>query len=225
MSELSSLLPLAVGMAISPLPIVAVVAILLSARGRTAAPAYTAGFLLVTVAVVAIGAATSAGASAASQGTGGKIVVLVLTALLTVGFTVFAVMSWRGRPKPGAAPTVPSWLAAVDTITPGRAVGLGVLMAVTNSKNVPLELKGGALLGNAHLPVAVTVLLCLALAVAGSLTLVIPTLLGATGLPRIVHSLERLKNEMIAHNAIIMTVLFAVLAATEAGHLIHQLTA
>ena len=36
MSELSSLLPLAVGMAISPLPIVAVVAILLSARGRTA---------------------------------------------------------------------------------------------------------------------------------------------------------------------------------------------
>ena len=134
-------------------------------------------------------------------------------------------MSWRGRPKPGAAPTVPSWLAAVDTITPGRAVGLGVLMAVTNSKNLPLELKGGALLGNAHLPVAVTVLLCLALAVAGSLTLVIPTLLGATGLPSIVHSLERLKNEMIAHNAIIMTVLFAILAATEAGHLIHQLTA
>ncbi|MFV9426490.1 GAP family protein [Microbacterium sp. S1037] len=225
MSELSSLLPLAVGMAISPLPIVAVVAILLSARGRTAAPAYTGAFLLVTLAVIGVGAATSAGASAASHGEGGKIVVLVLTALLTVGFTVFAVVSWRGRPKPGTAPVAPGWLAAVDAITPARAAGLGVLMAATNSKNLPLELKGGALLGAAHLPVAVTVLLCVALAVAGSLALVLPTLLGATGLPAVVSALRRLKDEMIAHNAVIMTVLFAILAATEAAHLIHQLTA
>ncbi len=224
MSELPSLLPLAVGMAISPLPIVAVVAILLSARGRTAAPAYTGAFLLVTLAVIGVGAATSAGASAASHGAGGKIVVLVLTALLTVGFTAFAVVSWRGRPKPGTAPVAPGWLAAVDAITPARAAGLGVLMAATNSKNLPLELKGGALLGAAHLPVAVTVLLCVALAVAGSLALVLPTLLGATGLPAVVSALRRLKDEMIAHNAVIMTVLFAVLAATEAAHLIHQLT-
>ncbi|KTR87831.1 integral membrane protein [Microbacterium testaceum] len=224
MSELPSLLPLAVGMAISPLPIVAVVAILLSARGRTAAPAYTGAFLLVALAVIGVGAATSAGASAASHGAGGKIVVLVLTALLTVGFTAFAVVSWRGRPKPGTAPVAPGWLAAVDAITPARAAGLGVLMAATNSKNLPLELKGGALLGAAHLPVAVTVLLCVALAVAGSLALVLPTLLGATGLPAVVSALRRLKDEMIAHNAVIMTVLFAVLAATEAAHLIHQLT-
>ncbi len=224
MSELPSLLPLAVGMAISPLPIVAVVAILLSARGRTAAPAYTGAFLLVTLAVIGVGAATSAGASAASHGAGGKIVVLVLTALLTVGLTAFAVVSWRGRPKPGTAPVAPGWLAAVDAITPARAAGLGVLMAATNSKNLPLELKGGALLGAAHLPVAVTVLLCVALAVAGSLALVLPTLLGATGLPAVVSALRRLKDEMIAHNAVIMTVLFAVLAATEAAHLIHQLT-
>jgi len=225
MSELSTLLPLAVGMAISPLPIVAVVAILLSTRGRAAAPAYTGAFLAVTLAVIAVGAATSAGASAASHGSGGKIVVLILTALLTVGFSAFAVVSWLGRPKPGTPPATPSWLAAVDAITPARAAGLGLLMAATNSKNLPLELKGGAVLGAAHLPVAVTVLLCVALAVAGSLTLVVPTILGATGLPPVVAALRRLKDEMIAHNAVIMTVLFAVLAATEASHLIHQLTA
>ncbi|MGP2435468.1 hypothetical protein ACTUQ0_14775, partial [Listeria monocytogenes] len=85
--------------------------------------------------------------------------------------------------------------------------------------------KGGAVLGTAHLPVVVTVLLCVALAVAGSLTLVVPTILGATGLPPVVAALRRLKDEMITHNAVIMTVLFAVLAATEASHLIHQLTA
>ncbi|MFG6279197.1 hypothetical protein [Microbacterium sp. S16(2024)] len=47
----------------------------------------------------------------------------------------------------------------------------------------------------------------------------------ALGIPGITSALDRLKNEMIAHNAVIMTVLFAVLAANEAAHLIHQLIA
>ncbi len=222
MSSLSPLLPLAVGMAISPLPIVAVVAILLSARGRTAAPVYTAAFS-VTLAAVAVGALTAAGASSASPGSGGRLVVLALGALLTVGFSVMAVVSWRGRPRPGTTPTPPGWLSAMDAITPGRAAGLGVLMAATNSKNLPLELKGGALIGAAHLAIPVAVLLCVVLAVAGSLTLIVPTALGATGIPRIVSALDRLKSEMIEHNAVIMTVLFAVLAANEAAHLVHQL--
>ncbi|MFS0794736.1 GAP family protein [Microbacterium sp. 1P10AE] len=225
MSELSALLPLAVGMAISPLPIVAVVAILLSSRGRVAAPIYTGTFFAVTLAVIAVGAATSAGASAGSHGEGGRIVVLVLGALLAVGFSVMAILSWRGRPRPGAAPKPPSWLAAMDAITPARAAGLGLLMAATNSKNLPLELKGGALIGAAHPSVVVAMLLCLGVAVVGTLTLLIPTALGATGIPSITSALDRLKNEMIEHNAVIMTVLFAVLAANEAAHLIHQLIA
>jgi hypothetical protein len=225
MSELTALLPLAVGMAISPLPIVAVVAILLSARGRVAAPIYTGAFFAVTLAAVAVGAATSAGASAGSHGAGGRIVVLVLGAVLTVGFSILAIVSWRGRPKPGTAPKPPSWLAAMDAITPTRAAGLGLLMAATNSKNLPLELKGGALIGAAHPSMVVAVLLCLGVAVVGTLTLLIPTALGATGIPSITSALDRLKNEMIEHNAVIMTVLFAVLAANEAAHLIHQLIA
>lgn len=223
MSSLTPLLPLAVGMAISPLPIVAVVAILLSARGRTAAPVYTAAFFMVTLAAIAVGALTAAGASSASSGAGGRLVVLVLGALLTVGFSVMAVVSWRGRPRPGATPTPPGWLAAMDAITPVRAAGIGVLMAATNSKNLPLELKGGALIGAAHLALPLAIVLCVGLAVAGSLTLIVPTALGATGSPRIVSALDRLKSEMIEHNAVIMTVLFAVLAANEAAHLVHQL--
>lgn len=223
MSSLTPLLPLAVGMAISPLPIVAVVAILLSARGRTAAPVYTATFFAVTLTAIAIGALTAAGASSASNGAGGRVVVIVLGALLTVGFTVMALLSWHGRPAHGTAPTPPGWLSAMDAITPARAAGLGVLMAATNSKNLPLELKGGALIGAAHLALPVAVLVCVGLAVVGCLTLIVPTALGATGIPRIVSALDRLKGEMIEHNAVIMTVLFAVLAANEAARLVHQL--
>lgn len=223
MDAVHQLIPMAVGMLISPLPIVAVVALLLSSRGRTAAPAYTATFTLVTLVFIAVGAATAAGASSASSG-GSKIVVLVLTIALTVGFTALAVVSWLTRPKRGAAPKTPGWLAAVDTMTPARAAGLGLVMAATNSKNIPLELKGGALLGAAGLPVAAVIGLCVAFAIAGSLALIVPTVLAATGSEAVTRSLERLKSDMIAHNAVIMTVLFAILAAVEASHLVHQLT-
>ncbi|UIN31753.1 GAP family protein [Microbacterium binotii] len=221
--DLPSLIPAAVGLMISPLPIVAIVAILLSARGRVASLAYTGAFLAVTLAFTALGAATTAGASSSGGSAASKIVVLVLTILLTVGFTVLAVTSWLSRPRGGAAPRTPGWLSAIDSITPARAGGLGLLMAVTNSKNIPLELKAGATIGAAHLPVLAAVGLCIAFAVAGSLALIIPTLLATSGSATVAKGLERLKSEMIAHNAVIMTVLFAVLAANEAAHLVHQL--
>lgn len=224
MDALHQLIPMAVGMLISPLPIVAIVAILLSSRGRTAGPAYVAVFTLVTFAFVGAGALTTAGASATSS-SASKIIVLVLTILLTLGFTALALASWLTRPKGGAAPQAPGWLKAVDTITPARAAGLGFVMAVTNTKNIPLELKGGAMIGSAHLPPLVAVLLCVAFAVAGTLALILPTILATTGSASVARALERLKAEMIAHNAVIMTVLFAVLAAVEASHLVHQLTA
>ena len=223
MNALNQLLPIAVGILVSPLPIVAIVAILLSTRGRTAAPAYTAAFAVVTLAFVGLGALSSAGASSAA--TGGSAVAVVLTIALTVGFAALAVASWLSRPRGGAPVKTPGWLAAVDTITPLRAAGLGAVMAVTNSKNIPLELTGGSLIGSAHLPALSAVLLCVALAVAGTLVLSVPTALAATGSVRVTRGLDRLKSTMIAHNAVIMTVLFALLAANEAAHLIHRIAA
>ncbi|TQJ32103.1 GAP family protein [Microbacterium sp. SLBN-146] len=224
MPALHTLIPMAVGMLISPLPIVAIIAILLSARGRSAAPAYAASFTLLAFVFTGLGAVSAAGASEANSG-GGKVAVLILTILLTVGFTVLALTSWVSRPKAGAAPEPPAWLAAVDSITPARAAGLGLLMAVTNSKNIPLELKAGSVIGAAHDNPAVAAMICLLFAVAGSLAIILPTLLASSGSPAVTRALARLKSDMITHNAVIMTVLFAILAANEAAHLVHQLTA
>ncbi|WP_286288554.1 GAP family protein [Microbacterium sp. ASV49] len=222
MNALNQLLPLAVGIAVSPLPIVAVVAILLSARGRTAAPAYTGAFALVTLGFVAIGAASGGSASAAA---GRTTVMLVLASLLTAGFAVLSVLSWHARPRAGAVPKTPGWLAAVDTITPVRAAGLGLLMAVTNAKNIPLELKGGALIGSAHTQPLIAAAVCVALAVVGSIGLIVPTVLAGTGSARMTRALGHVKVGLITHNAAIMTVLFAILAINEGAHVVQQVAA
>ncbi len=223
-NDLQTLLPLATGMLLSPLPVVAVVAILLTPRGRASAPVYTAAFTLVSVLVVALGAAGAARASSAGGGEA-RIVSLILAAVLTVGFAVLAVVSWRSRPRHGEPAVAPSWLAAIDAVTPRSAVGLGLLMAVTNTKNIPLELKAGAVIGEAHLAWPMAAVLCLAVALAGSLLLIAPAIVSLTGSARVHDALQGLKSQLISHNAAMMTVLFAILAANEAAGLLHRLLA
>lgn len=224
MTDLHELIPLAVGMALSPLPIVAIVAIVLAPRGRVAAPVFTATFTLVSLVLIAAGALTAAGASGATASSGDGVVSLVLAALLAVGFTVLSWLSWRSRPRRGEPAVAPKWLAAIDTITPSAAAGLGLVMAAVNTKNVPLALKGGALIGEARLPLVTVMVLCVVLALAGSLPLIVPALVELTGSIRVREALQGVKTQLIEHNAAMMTVLFAILAANEAAQLVHRLT-
>lgn len=221
-NELHTLIPLAMGMVISPLPIVAMVAILLAPRGRASAPVYTAVFTLVAFALAAVGAVSAGAANTA--GSGNRLVSLAIGVLLTVGFAVLAAVSWHGRPRNGEPAVAPKWLAAIDTITPASAAGLGLLMAATSSKNIALSLKAGSVIGEAHLSPLVATGLCIAVALAGSVLLIIPALVELTGSAHVHSSLVALKGQLIEHNAAMMTVVFAILAANEAAHVIHRLT-
>mgnify|MGYP001556021892 FL=1 len=220
--DLGQLLPLAVGSIISPLPIVAIVAILLSPRGRVNGLAFAGATTAVGAVFTMIAAVTTAGAGA-GHFDGDDTVVLVLTAALFLGFIVLAWLSWRSRPRNGAEPKTPSWLAAVDSLTPLKAAGLGALMAATNSKNIPIELKAGSLIGAHDLPLLMVILLSVLFAVVAALGVLLPTALAASGSQTVARGLTRLKTEMVRHNAVIMTVLFAILASVEGAHLIHQL--
>lgn len=222
MHDLTQLIPLAVGIVISPLPIVATVAILLSARGRSNGIAFASAALTVAFAVTLLAGLTSAKAGA-GHASGDETIVLVLTAVLAVGFSALAVTSWLTRPKRGTEPKLPSWLAAVDSLTPVRAAGLGALMGLTNAKNLPLELKAGALIGSNDLPIVAVLGLSLAFAFCAALGILVPTLLALLGSDRVERALQRAKSELVTHNAVIMTVLFAMLAATEIAHLIRML--
>ena len=222
MNDLHELIPLAVGMSLSPLPIVAIVAIVLAPRGRTSAPVFTASFTLVSLVPIAVGAIASANVSAATSGS--RVVSLVVSILAAAGFAVFAALSWRSRPRGGESAVAPRWLAAIDAVTPARAAGLGVVMAAVNSKNVPLGLKGGALIGEAHLPLWGSAALCLVLALAASSLLIVPALVELGGSPRVRSALQGLKGQLIAHNAAMMTVVFALLAANEVAQIVHRLT-
>ena len=119
---IGQMLPSAVGVALSPFPIIAVVLMLVTPRGRVNGPVFILGWLVGLAIVGAIMLSVAKGADA-SEGVrprrGSRCLELVLGVLLLL----VAVKQFRGRPHEGEEAPTPKWMGALDTFTPVKAVG------------------------------------------------------------------------------------------------------
>jgi threonine/homoserine/homoserine lactone efflux protein len=52
--------------------------------------------------------------------------------------------NWRTRPAPSAEPAMPKWMAGIDALKPVKALGLGLLLAGVNPKNLMLTAAAGS---------------------------------------------------------------------------------
>ncbi|HWV76048.1 MAG TPA: GAP family protein, partial [Isoptericola sp.] len=135
-------LPVAVGVLISPLPIVAVVLMLVSRRAKANAAAFLIGWFVAVLVVVGLVAVLAGSAVPDDEGT--PLWAAIVKIVLGLGLLLLAVKQWRGRPREGVAPETPKWMAAIDQFTPGKALGLAVLLSAVNPKNLLLVVSGGA---------------------------------------------------------------------------------
>ena len=130
-------LPFAVGIALSPIPIIAVVLILSTRRARVNGPVFVAGWLAGLAALGAIVLSIDGSAEASSPSSADTWVSWVKVA---VGAVLLLTAAWqfRGRPKGDDQPELPKWVARMDEIKPLPAAGLGVVMGGLNPKNLLL---------------------------------------------------------------------------------------
>ncbi len=205
----ASVLTFAVGVAISPVPIIAVILMLFSRRAKVNGPAFLVGWL-VTLTVVSVVVYTLAhdgnvaGNSTASDSVSwGKIVLGVVLLLL-------ARRNWRKRPEPGQAPEMPKWLATVDDLSPMKAFGLAVVLAGVNPKNVILTAGAAAGLAQLDATTSEAVVAIAVFVLVASLTIVGPVLYALLGGQRAHDTLDSAKGWLTEHNAAVMAVLFAV---------------
>jgi len=112
---LADMLPYTLGLIVSPFPVVAVIALLISANGRTKALLFEATWLIMSwgVLVALIALLGSAGA------TGHARPAWVAWLTLTIGVLLLAMtmvgLHRAARRRVGTAPRTPRWLAAMDT--------------------------------------------------------------------------------------------------------------
>jgi hypothetical protein len=206
------LLPLIVGTMISPLPIAVVVAMLVTPDGQRNGTAFCAAFMTVTAVEAA---AILVLATAAGDSGGGRRGIGVVPLGVGLLFVALAFRSWRGRPREGAAAGSPKWMDAVEGFTALKAAGLGATLAGTGLKNLSLVASAGVVITTASLPNWQSVVLAVAFVVLGCLGVSGPVFfLVVRGAEGAALTLQSWRSFLVAHNAVIMMVLFSVLAAT-----------
>jgi len=209
---ISEILTFAVGVAISPVPIIAVILMLFSERARVNGPAFLLGWLIalgaVSAAVYALSDVSKASTSSTAADTiaWGKIVLGALLLLMEV-------RSWRQRPDAGEQAPMPKWMSGIDRMTAATAFGLGLLLAGINPKNLILTAGAAAGLAQLGLSTSDAVVSLIVFVVIGSLTIAGPVFYYLTGGERAKARLDTVKAWLVAHNAAVMTVLFLIFGA------------
>lgn len=211
---IGGLLPSAIGVALSPIPIIAVVLMLSTPRARSNGPAFAVGWIVglsaVSAVVVFILGATSSG-SADDTVAWGKVALGVL-------FLGMARRQWQKRPKKGEEPEMPGWISTIDDLTPPKVLGLGLLLSAANPKNLALTLAAAASiaqttgLSDAEETIAIAVFVALSsVTVVGA---VIVYLVAPTASER---PLGAMKEFMTHNSAVIMMVVLLILGAKLIG--------
>jgi threonine/homoserine/homoserine lactone efflux protein len=221
-NAIGQILPLAVGVALSPLPIIAVVLILVSPRGRTNGPAYVIGCLAGLAVVGAVVLLLAGPANASDDGepaTWVDLVKLVLGALLLL----LAVQQWRGRPREGEEASTPKWMDAIESFTPARAAGAGAVLAGANPKNLLLAVGAAAAIAQTGIPGGEQALAYAVFAVIGIVGVAAPVGMSFAMGDRARPLLDRLKHWMAVYGAVIMAVLCLVIGAKLVGDAIAGL--
>lgn len=213
---IGDLLPLAVGVAISPLPIVAVILMLFSPRaGSTSAGFLTgwiAGVALATAVFVILASVGGLGADDGASTVGAWIKILLGVVLLGL-----AVGQWRGRPRLGQPPRTPKWMTAIDRMTAGRAAALGLVLSMVNPKNLLLCAGAGVTIGSGGLPPGQAVAAAAVFVVIAVLAVALPVLGYAVAADRVRGPLNELREWLMTHNTAVMTVLLLVIGAVMVG--------
>lgn len=206
---LANSLTYAVGIAASPIPIVVVIMMFVSTRPRVNSAVFVTTWVLgiATIATVA-SVVPGLGADADSRSTGRGILRIVLGAV----FLLLALRNWRRRGAPGEEPSVPSWLNPEGGVGVRAAVGLGVLLSLLNPKDLALAVSGGAAIGAEGLPAGQRALAIVVFTLVAVSTVALPVVVYLVVGAQTVDAFDRLKQWLLRHNAVVLAVIWLLLA-------------
>lgn len=210
------LLPLAVGIAVSPIPIIALTLMLTADRARQASVGFAIGWVIGVVGVTVVFQLLSAAADPA-PGTGASTVFSWLKLLLGLGLLALAVSQWRQRPGPGRPGTLPAWMSAVQRFSAGRAVGLGLFLTAVGAKNLILCAAAAGAIATAGASVGQVIVAYVVFTVIAASTVLVPVIGSLVAAQWFRPRLESLRDWLEQNNATVMAVLLLVLGVNQVG--------
>jgi len=211
-TAIGQILGVAVGVAISPIPIIATILMLFSNRAKSNSVAFLVGWIfgLVAVATVILRVGFE-GSDGTSDVTGW------IKAAIGVVFLLLAVKQWRDRPREGEEPPMPTWMASIDGFTAVKSFGLAALLSGVNPKNLGLTIAAASSIGAAGLTGSEEAVVVAVYVLIASCTLMVPVIGYLVAGDRMRPALDAMKAWLLANDATVMSVLFVVLGAKLLG--------
>ena len=215
------LLPLAVAIAISITTIITTILMLLSPKAKRR----TVGLLVGCV--VGVGGAVALFALLAgllpTQDSGGSRVAAVINMVVGVLLVVLALRQWRVRPARGDRAELPKWMAEVDSMTPTKALVLGLLLSAVVPKNLLLALSAGVIVSEAGLSVGKASVVIVVFTVIATSTVAVPVVAHLVAPARMHGPFQRLREWLVENNVTIMGLLLLVIGLVMIGNSIASL--
>jgi hypothetical protein len=204
--------------ALSPVPMVCIVLVLMSRRPVRAGLSFAVGWLgalAIAVGLVAWLTDTVAEKNGEAARDGVDLIQLAVGVL----FAVLAVRYWRKRPEPGVPPPRPAIVDRIATLSAPALVLTGAAAALANLKNLPLVVSAGSYIGGAGLAPGTTVIAVAIFVIAASATVLTPLLAVAImGPARSAPTLKSIETWLLANLNTITVILLAVLATVMIGN-------
>jgi len=215
-AAIGEMLPLAIGIAISPLPIIAIILMLITPNARSNGLAFLGGWLLglAVVGTIVLIVANTAGIAASS---GPSRTVSIIKLVLGLLLLVVAWRQFTKRPKAGEAAPLPKWMRALDSFTPTRSLAVGALLSGVNPKNLILNATAAAGIAATGLAGAQQAVVLVVLIIVGSLGVMAPVGVYFAMGDKAAPVLGGWKTWLAANNATVMMVLFLVFGVTLIG--------
>jgi threonine/homoserine/homoserine lactone efflux protein len=213
---IGQILPLALVVALSPVPIIAIVLMLATPRARANGVAFLIGWLagLTIVGVIVL---LVSGAIDPSDDDGPATWVSVLVLVLGLALVALAFKQWRGRPRGDEEAPLPKWMTTIDSFKPLKALGLGVLLSSVNPKNLMLTVAASAAIAGTGIdPGQETIALAIFVLI-GTLGVGVPVVMYLVLGERSRKLLDGVKSWMAANNTVIMAVITLVIGVKLVG--------
>ncbi|MDI9914101.1 GAP family protein [Rhodococcus sp. IEGM 1379] len=213
LSALGQSLPIAVGLAVVSIPMAVVVLMMVTAGARTSVAAFILGWLVGIGGVVALTITIVDTAVPETETSRWASIVRIVLGLVLFGL---AFKQWRSRPRDGAQPTQPKWMSSAGSLSPLKSLGLA-LLSVANPKNSALAVSGAAAIAAGTSVVAEQAVAAVVFTVIASVGVAAPVVVNVALGDRAASVLDSAKAWMTANNAIMMTVILALLGVIVLG--------
>jgi threonine/homoserine/homoserine lactone efflux protein len=213
---IGEILPYALGAAISVIPIIAIILMLVTPKAKANGSAFAAGFVA-GLALICIIAVALAGGSNYSSSSGPTQTVSTIKLVLGLLLLFAAFRHWRARPKRGEEPKMPKWLASIDQFTPVRSFGIGAALSAVNPKNFALSLAAGLSIAQAGLSTGQDAATIVIYVLLGGATILGPLVVYLAMGQRATEILGGWRTWLADNNATVMSVLLLVFAVVLIG--------